>query len=160
MLFRSLKRAGKEQLEAVHGHRDPQGLTPKFGGKHFLMCEDHPLNAKIVQKLLEKQGAAVETAENGEIGLKMFENSPEYYYDAVLMDIRMPVMDGMETTARIRGLNRADAECVPIVAITANTLEEDVQSSRESGMNAHIAKPIEPEKLYQTLFNVMEVNTI
>ncbi len=120
-------------------------------GKHVLICEDHPINMQISCKMLEKQGVVVAQARNGQEGLVRFEESAPYAFDAVLMDIRMPVMDGIETTRAIRSLNRPDAQTVPIVAMTANAYESDRQQALQAGMNAHLAKPIEPELLYKTL---------
>ena len=90
-------------------------------------------------------------AENGKIALEMFEQSEPGYYDAVLMDVRMPEMDGLEATGAIRALNRADAKTVPIIAMTANAFDEDVQRSLQAGMNAHLSKPVEADQLYRTL---------
>lgn len=93
----------------------------------------------------------VEHAENGQLGVEMFEQSDLYYYDAVLMDIRMPVMDGIEAARRIRSLDRVDVESVPIIAMTANAFADDVRQTKEVGMNAHLSKPIQTEVLYETL---------
>ena len=119
-------------------------------GKRVLLCEDHPLNAQIATRLLQKMGVEVETAKNGEEGVQRFTQSPQHYFDAILMDIRMPVMDGLQATRAIRVLERADA-AVPIIAMTANAFAEDVQESLRAGMDAHLAKPVEPEVLYTTL---------
>lgn len=120
-------------------------------GKKVLLCEDHPLNTEIAKKLLEKMGCVVEVAVNGKIGLERFAQSSLNEFDAVLMDIRMPEMDGMEATKRIRSLPREDAMRVPIIAMTANAYEEDIRHSKEAGMNEHLSKPIQPIKLYETL---------
>ena len=93
----------------------------------------------------------VELAENGRIALEKFEASDAGYYDAILMDMRMPEMDGLEATKKIRDLNRSDAKEIPIIALTANAFDEDVQRSLQVGMNAHLSKQVEPERLYQTL---------
>lgn len=122
-----------------------------LSGKRVLLCEDHPLNREIAHRLLKSMGVLVESAENGWDGLELFRMSENGYYDAILMDIRMPVCDGLETTKKIRALNRVDAKTVPIIAMTANAFHEDVQLSKAAGMNAHLSKPIQPEKLYQTL---------
>ena len=92
-----------------------------------------------------------ETAVNGKIALDMFKDSVDSYYDAILMDVRMPEMDGLEATKAIRALDRSDAAKVPIIALTANAFDEDVQRSLQVGMNAHLSKPVEPERLYSCL---------
>ena len=120
-------------------------------GLRILIVEDLPENAEIVADLLELEGAESEHAENGQIALDMVEQSPEFYYDAILMDLRMPVMDGLEATRRIRALQRVDAKIVPIIALTANAFEEDVKQSLEAGMNVHLAKPTDADKLYETV---------
>jgi signal transduction histidine kinase/CheY-like chemotaxis protein len=120
-------------------------------GLHILLVDDHPLNREIAGKLLEKAGITVEMAVNGAEALEKMEQSKVKAYDAVLMDIRMPVMDGHEAARRIRKLNRPDAGTIPIIAMTANAFDEDVQASADAGMNAHLAKPIEPRVLHNTL---------
>ena len=120
-------------------------------GKRILMAEDVLINAEITKQIVMARGADIEHAENGKIAVEMFEASPIGYYDGVLMDVRMPVMDGLEATASIRKLDRPDAKTVPIIAMTANAFDEDVQLSLQAGMNAHLSKPVEPERLYQTL---------
>ena len=122
-----------------------------LAGKHVLLCEDHPINMQISRTLLEKKGVLVTPAINGQEGVDTFAASAEHFYDAVLMDIRMPVMDGLTAARAIRSLPRADAKTVPIIAMTANAFDEDAQKSLDAGMNAHLAKPIEPNKLYETL---------
>ncbi|MDD3223035.1 MAG: response regulator [Lachnospiraceae bacterium] len=125
-------------------------------GCHILLCEDHPLNAKITIRLLEKWGAIVEHAENGELGVKMFTDSPTEYYDLILMDIRMPVMDGLQAAMKIRRTKRPDAETVPIIAMTANAYETDIKESKKAGMNTHLAKPIVPERFYEAILQVIK----
>ena len=120
-------------------------------GCHILMAEDVLINAEIMKQIIMVRGAEIDHAENGRIALEMFKNSEEYFYDAVLMDVRMPEMDGLEATSAIRALERPDAASVPIVAMTANAFDEDVQRSLQVGMNAHLSKPVEPDRLYQTL---------
>ena len=122
-----------------------------LNGKKVLLCEDHPLNVLVATKLLEKVGISVVTAENGLIGVNKFADSEEGEFNAVLMDIRMPIMDGLEATTKIRALNRQDAKSVPIIAMTANAFAEDKQLSKSAGMNEHLSKPIEPQILYKTL---------
>ena len=120
-------------------------------GRHILMAEDVKINAEIMKKLIQASEAEIDHAENGRAALDMFRNSPEGYYDAILMDVRMPEMDGLETTEAIRSLDRPDAKTVPIIALTANAFDEDVQRSLQVGMDAHLSKPVEPDRLYQTL---------
>ncbi|MBQ7581916.1 MAG: response regulator, partial [Lachnospiraceae bacterium] len=120
-------------------------------GKRILLAEDMEINAEIMKEVLSIKEAVTEHAANGKIALEMFENSEAFYYDAILMDVRMPEMDGLEATAAIRALNRKDAGIVPIIAMTANAFDEDVQRSLQVGMNAHLSKPVEPERLYQSL---------
>jgi len=103
--------------------------------------------------LLKNKGMLVETAENGAVGLEKFTASCEGWYDAVLMDIRMPEMDGYEAASRIRALGRADAASVPIIALTADAFEESIREAKDAGMNDYITKPIEPRKLYSVLQN-------
>lgn len=127
-----------------------------LNGKRVLLCEDNAINEIIATELLAKKGVQVESAMNGKLGVEKLEASPKGYYDAVLMDIRMPVMDGLTAAREIRGLARADAAVIPIIAMTANAFDDDVNGSFEAGMNAHVAKPIDPEKLYATLIGAIE----
>ena len=120
-------------------------------GRHILLAEDMEINADIMMDILDMEGMSCDHAENGQIAYDMFAKSTEGTYDAILMDIRMPVMDGLEATAAIRALGRDDAKRVPIIALTANAFDEDVQKSLQAGMNAHLAKPVEAEHLCQTL---------
>ena len=120
-------------------------------GRRVLIVEDLPENAEIVADLLELEGVETERAENGQVAVRMMEEAEEGYYDAILMDLRMPVMDGLEATRRIRALERGDARKVPIIALTANSFESDVKASLRAGMNAHLAKPADAELLYDTL---------
>lgn len=119
--------------------------------KRILICEDHPLNTQIAKSLLEKKGVKCEHADNGRIAVAMFNNSEINYYDAILMDIRMPIMNGIEAAKVIRSLNRSDSKTIPIIAMTANAFDEDIRQSKDAGMDAHLAKPINPKLLYSTL---------
>ena len=101
--------------------------------------------------ILQMREMDVDLAQNGRIALELFSSHPEGYYDAILMDMRMPEMDGLEATRRIRDLDRADAKTVPIIALTANAFDEDVQNSLQAGLNAHLSKPVEPQEIYDTL---------
>ena len=122
-----------------------------FAGRRILLVEDNEINMEIARTLLEFRNASVDGACNGQQAVEMFRSSPQNHYDAVLMDVRMPVMDGIAATQAIRGLDRADATTVPILAMTANAFAEDIERSRKAGMNEHLAKPIEPETLYARL---------
>lgn len=121
-----------------------------FENKRILLAEDNELNREIAQEILSDVGFEVEWAENGKVCMDMFAASPEGYYDAVLMDIRMPVMDGYEACRNIRAMEREDAD-LPIIAMTADAFSEDRQRSLRSGMNEHVPKPIDVDKLYQIL---------
>ena len=120
-------------------------------GRKILLAEDMQVNAEIMMMVLSMREMEAEHAENGKIAVEMFEKSPTNYYAAVLMDIRMPEMDGLEATQTIRALPRPDAKTTPIIALTANAFDEDVQRSLQAGMNAHLTKPVEPEVLFETL---------
>ncbi|MBR2403738.1 MAG: response regulator [Lachnospiraceae bacterium] len=122
-----------------------------FRGKRILLVEDHPLNTVVAKRLLEKQRMEVVHAENGQEAIDYFVESEIGEFDAILMDVRMPVMDGIMATEKIRALEREDAQKIPIIAMTANAFDEDKQHTYEAGMNAHLAKPIEPRMLYDTL---------
>ncbi len=125
--------------------------TANLEGRHILLAEDVIINAEIMKEMLSVKGAIIDHAENGRQALDMFEASDVAFYDAILMDIRMPEMDGLEATTKIRSLPREDADIVPIIALTANAFDEDVQRSLQAGMNAHLSKPVSPERLYHTL---------
>ncbi len=127
----------------------------QLAGKHVLLCEDHPLNQEIAKALLVEKGMLVEIAENGQNGLDMFKKSVPNHYSIVLMDIRMPVMDGYEATRAIRALPRPDAASVPVVAMTADAFAEDVQKCLANGMNAHIMKPIDPAIMFRTILQAV-----
>ena len=120
-------------------------------GRRILLAEDIFINAEIMKELLSMKEALIEHAENGRIAVDMFSRSEPGYYAAVLMDVRMPEMDGLEATQAIRALDRPDAVRVPIIAMTANAFDEDVQRSMQAGLNAHLSKPVEPETLFDTL---------
>ena len=125
--------------------------TADLKGRRVLLAEDVMVNAKIMIMVLSMREMEVEHAENGRIAVEMFEEHEDGYYDAVLMDMRMPEMDGLEATRRIRAMDRSDAKSIPIIALTANAFDEDVQHSMQAGLNAHLSKPVEPEVLFETL---------
>ena len=130
---------------------DAEKKVTDLKGKKILLAEDMLVNAEIMKELLKMREMEVEHAENGKIVVEMFDKSPLNYYDAVLMDVRMPIMDGLQATRAIRKLKRDDAKTVPIIAMTANAFDEDVQRSLQAGMNAHLSKPVEPDHMYKTL---------
>ena len=119
--------------------------------RRILLAEDIIINAEIMKHLLAAKEAVIDHAENGKLAVEMFEKSGVGYYSAILMDVRMPEMDGLEAAQTIRALDRPDARRIPIIALTANAFDEDVQRSLQVGMNAHLSKPVEPERLYQTM---------
>lgn len=122
-----------------------------FGGKRALIVEDHAINRILAEKLLKKAGFETETAANGFEALKKYMSTDTDYFDVILMDIRMPVMDGFEATEKIRALDRTDAKTVPILAMSANAYPEDMERSIQSGMNGHIAKPVITAMLYSAI---------
>lgn len=128
-----------------------QKPTVCLEGMRILLVEDTPLNMEIAKFMLEEEGIKVTTAENGQTAVNIFNNSPEMTFDAVLMDVRMPVMDGLAATKSIRTLPRIDAATIPIVAMTANAYDEDIRQTVEAGMNAHLTKPVHQNELLQTL---------
>ncbi len=116
-----------------------------------LLCEDNALNQEIASTMLNMYGVHVDTADDGKQGVEAIERSPKGFYDAILMDIRMPVMDGLAASRAIRALPRADAAWVPIVALSANAFPEDQKRSRDAGMNAHLTKPLDIKQICKTL---------
>lgn len=152
--------ATEEQIAEFQQIRSGADKAATLPGKRILLCEDHPLNAAIATRLLETKGMLVEHAQNGRRGVELFAQSDLNYYDAILMDIRMPVMNGIEAAKRIRSLPRRDAKGIPIIAMTANAFTEDIQMTRDAGMNAHISKPIETEKLYDTLASLLKIEKL
>ena len=140
--FREAFRRKNEQLERK---------TADLKGRRVLLAEDVVVNAEIMLMVLSMREMEVDHAENGKIAVELFESHAPGYYDAILMDMRMPEMDGLEATRHIRSMNREDAKTVPIIALTANAFDEDVQRSMQAGLNAHLSKPVEPDALFETL---------
>ena len=130
--------------------------TNPLAGLRFLVAEDNTINADVLKELLEVEGARCEIAGNGKAAVAMFRNSRPGYYDMIIMDIRMPLMDGYEATAAIRSLPKDDAATVPILAMTADTMEEDVERAFACGMNAHIPKPLNIQVLNQAVHKLRE----
>lgn len=154
LMLESIPREEAARREQAAAAQLPQDYTA-LAGKHVLICEDHPLNQEIVRRMLEEKAMQSEIAENGREGVKLFNQSPLGFYDAVLMDIRMPIMDGYEATRAIRSLEREDGRQVPIIAMTADAFADDVKKCLATGMNGHIAKPIEPEKMFAIILRCM-----
>ena len=127
-------------------------------GRHVLLAEDVEVNAEIMVMVLGMRGIEADLAENGRIAVDKYLEHETGYYDAILMDMRMPVMDGLEATRRIRASGRHDAETIPIIALTANAFDEDVQRSMQAGLNAHLSKPVEPDALFDTLETLIGQN--
>ena len=145
-----------EHVEAVAEEEDSM-INPHLVGRHILLAEDNELNWEVASELLQELGLELDWAENGEICADMFQKSPVGYYDAILMDIRMPVMNGYEATEAIRAMERADAE-LPIIAMTADAFSEDVKRCLDAGMDAHVAKPIDVKEIARLLERHFEEN--
>lgn len=122
-----------------------------IAGLHLLVAEDNELNMEIAEFLLENAGATITKAMNGEEALRLFGEAKEGTYDAILMDVMMPVMDGIAATRAIRALPRADAKTIPIIAMTANAFAEDRERVLAAGMNEHLAKPLDTALLIETI---------
>ena len=120
-------------------------------GLNLMLVEDNELNAEVAEILLEDEGAIITMVNDGQQAVELFNNNPVGTFDAILMDIMMPVMDGLTATKAIRALNRPDAGIIPIIAMTANAFAEDVQRCLDAGMNAHLAKPLDIEKVKKTI---------
>lgn len=142
----STKDESKESMleESTHTYFD-------FKGIHVLLCEDNQMNAEVVSLQLEKKGIIVDWATNGQVAIEKFNASDLHYYSLILMDVHMPVMGGIEATKKIRVLERADAAKIPIIALTADAFDEDVQRVIDAGMNTHLAKPIDSKQLFDVL---------
>lgn len=123
----------------------------RLSGLRILLADDHPLNREIASKLLEKQGVMVDEAFDSEDVLEKYLNAEDNYYDLILMDVRMPKMNGLEATKSIRITDKPDSQTIPIIAMTANAFDSDVQTSIDAGMNAHLSKPFKPEVLYEII---------
>ena len=125
--------------------------TTDLKGKRVLLAEDVAVNAEIILMLLSMREMEADLAENGRVAVELFSSHEPGYYNAILMDMRMPEMDGLEAARHIRSMDRADAKSIPIIALTANAFDEDVQRSMQAGLNAHLSKPVVPDSLFETL---------
>jgi len=155
-LFKSTLISAFQKARGSMERQKEHPLVFDFTGKRVLVAEDNQINAEIAKYLLEDKQVTVEIAVNGLKAMEMFISNPPGYYDAILMDVRMPMMDGLQATVNIRHWNRKDARTIPIIAMTANAFDEDVEKSKAAGMNAHLAKPVDPELLYRTLEHAFE----
>lgn len=155
MFKSSLVSAFTRALGEKEERQQPQNMEFDFTGKRVLLVEDNQINTEVASLLLRDKGFEVDTAENGLRALERFSKSEPGYYDAILMDIRMPLMDGLTAANNIRHLSNADADTIPIIAMTANAFDDDIEKSKAAGMNAHLAKPVDPERLYQLLYDFM-----
>ena len=149
-----------EEFGEAIKRRESSGAAKKqerdLTGLKILLAEDVEVNSEIMKMILQMRGIEVDVAENGRIAVDTFAAHPEGYYAAILMDIRMPEMDGLEATRAIRSMKRADAAQIPIIALTANAFDEDVQRSLQAGLNAHLSKPVMPESLFETLESLIK----
>ncbi|MSS63636.1 PAS domain-containing hybrid sensor histidine kinase/response regulator [Velocimicrobium porci] len=147
-----LERVGQFDENVKSDNMEATGdVNLSFGGENVLLVEDSELNREIAQTLLEMRNLKVEVAENGKEAIERIEQVADGYYAAVLMDIRMPVMDGLEATKRIRSMNREDTKSIPIIAMTANAFQEEKQEAKKVGITEYLTKPIEVQKLYRIL---------
>ena len=135
--------------------KEKEKISDSILGKRVLLAEDNELNAEIAMTVLKENGLKAERAANGKQCMEMLKKMPEDYYDMILMDIQMPEMDGYEATKRIRNLDDARAD-IPIVAMTANAFEEDRQKALESGMNAHVSKPVDMNMLFKVMTQILK----
>ena len=138
---------------------EKEDFNADISGVRILLVEDNELNAEIAEFMLTENGAKVETVNNGLEAVQHFEASEPGTYDVILMDVMMPVMDGLTATKTIRSLERQDAKTIPIIAMTANAFREDAEKCMEAGMNAHLAKPLDAEKMIVALKQCMADNS-
>lgn len=137
--------------EALSDGREKEDHGRSLEGCRILLAEDMDVNAEIIIMMLSMHGMTIERAKNGQIAVDMYKAQNPGYYDAVLMDMRMPVLNGIEASRMIRESGRGDARTIPIIALTANAFEEDVQRSMQAGLDAHLSKPVDPKELLKTL---------
>ena len=152
------KKSILQQIQTIMSARGIQGKKRKasLAGRRVLVAEDMTINAEIMKQILRMKDVDMDHAENGELVVDMFRESKEGTYDAILMDIRMPIQSGLEATKEIRVLDREDAKTIPIIAMTANAFDEDVRLSIDAGMNAHLSKPVEPDALFGILEKLVD----
>jgi CheY-like chemotaxis protein len=141
----------KEEYAKQHQKNEESKLPISLKGKSVLVCEDNAINQEIICQLLKSRGIKVMLAEDGKKGVDLFNNSPSHFFDAILMDIRMPVMDGLEATKKIRSQKKPSGKNIPIIAMSADAFEESFIAAQKAGMDGYVTKPIIPEKLYEAL---------
>ena len=138
----------QQQQKEQHQQEDSGA---RLEGKRILIAEDNELNYEIANEILCEFGMEVEWAENGQICVELFDRSEPGWYDAILMDLRMPVMTGFEAAVAIRKLEREDAQTIPIIAVSADAFQDDIQKCLDCGMNAHTPKPLDPQGILSLL---------
>ena len=146
----------KQAIESRMHPGEEKTQRAELTGRRVLIAEDVAINAEILKTMLESRKIEVEHANDGEEAVEMFAANAEGWYDAILMDMRMPKMGGLEATGAIRAMDRGDAKTVPIIALTANAFDEDARKSIQAGLNAHLTKPIDPAALFETLETLIE----
>ena len=146
-----------ESLDCEDKTEESEDGTIDLSGRRVLLVEDNEINAEIACMILSQYGIEVDRATNGQNGLEQVQRHERGYYDAVLMDIQMPVMNGYEATRAIRELDSDYFKTLPIIAMSANAYDEDVKDCLAAGMNAHIAKPFNPDDLFRLLYAVLKV---
>ena len=147
-----------DELKTIWKKKNYATLNTKkanLSNKHVILAEDMEINAQIMVEVLKMRDIKTDVAKDGEEAVELFESNPEGYYDAILMDMRMPNMDGLTATTVIRAMDREDAKNIPIIALTANAFDEDAQRSLQAGLNAHLSKPVQPDILFETLENLI-----
>ena len=153
-----VRRWNRDAFESLSNHvkeQEQPNMPMDFSGKRLLLVEDNELNMEIAKDLIGMTGMVIDEAWNGEEAVEKMAASKTGYYDLILCDIQMPIMDGYEATKRIRSMDRPDAKTVPIIAMTANAFAEDKVRALETGMNGHISKPIDLNELFTTLDKVL-----
>lgn len=140
-----------QDLPSENADRNETGTSYDLSRKHILLCEDNEINAEITSILLKEKKIIIDCAKNGKEGMELFRKSPVGYYDAILMDLRMPIMNGYDSAKAIRSMKRSDAASIKIIAMTADAFEESTKAAKAAGMDDYLTKPVEPEILYQVL---------
>ena len=139
------------EASALWAAKENGAVSNSLDGLRILVVEDNALNREIIERLLEDRGVIFESVENGQEAVEQYQKQGNGYYDAILMDIQMPVMNGLEATKKIRSLEQADATDIPIIAMTANAFQEDRDAARDAGMNAHLSKPVNIDQIQKVI---------